>query len=200
MLITCPVCTEHLDDSEYLNHLLGTHFELFMVWVSTLSPLTFTLPMYENGTDNALNINATLNLATLRYIFATIDAASNNNDEDNDMDGEGTQGVSDMNKVSVSVSATALPDVPDMSLDCAECPICLDALQNTRELLVCRHRFCSVCIERWCEKHKTCPVCVRDVTVSVSPVTVSVSPSTESTSLQTTSSEVMTSAQQISPR
>jgi hypothetical protein len=27
---------------------------------------------------------------------------------------------------------------------------------------VCKHRFCSMCIETWLSSHKTCPVCKAD--------------------------------------
>lgn len=40
------------------------------------------------------------------------------------------------------------------------CPICLSNKRNCMSL-DCRHEFCKVCIERWLEKHNTCPLCRR---------------------------------------
>ena len=38
-------------------------------------------------------------------------------------------------------------------LDDFKCPICLDVFRNPIELLECRHKFCSRCIEMWISRY-----------------------------------------------
>lgn len=45
-----------------------------------------------------------------------------------------------------------------------ECPICLQLLgTNDVRRTLCHHEYCSQCITRWFEKHRTCPVCKTDL-------------------------------------
>jgi len=39
-----------------------------------------------------------------------------------------------------------------------ECPICQDIFRDACET-ICGHTFCEFCINKWLEKHTTCPVC-----------------------------------------
>ncbi|GIX95877.1 hypothetical protein CDAR_376961 [Caerostris darwini] len=40
------------------------------------------------------------------------------------------------------------------------CPICLEELSlSVFATTVCRHQFCKLCMRRWIENQKVCPVC-----------------------------------------
>lgn len=46
------------------------------------------------------------------------------------------------------------------------CPICQDELAKRKVVfrkLICNHVFCAKCIEKWLQKHKKCPVCMKDL-------------------------------------
>lgn len=46
----------------------------------------------------------------------------------------------------------------------ATCPICFDCIEVGRKINLCGHVFCDTCVQKWFADHKTCPVCVRDIT------------------------------------
>ena len=141
-MIECPLCLHNIDDNEYINHLLNAHIDMFIVWVSTLSPVNFPLTdNFENEeyNDVNLNLNSMVNLATIRYLFS-----------DDDIDEYIQEGITDIN-----IAAPILTSIVNQ-----DCPICLEQVNEPRETAKCKHVFCSKCIERWCEKHKTCPMCV----------------------------------------
>nr|XP_013810680.1 PREDICTED: E3 ubiquitin-protein ligase Topors-like [Apteryx mantelli mantelli] len=43
----------------------------------------------------------------------------------------------------------------------ANCPICLDGLDNAAFVNPCMHQFCFGCMRRWCETKAECPLCKR---------------------------------------
>ena len=62
-----------------------------------------------------------------------------------------------------SVTSSIVTDKKD------SCPICLETMPQTgceyvREINICKHRFCSCCIETWLSTHKTCPICKQECT------------------------------------
>ena len=40
-----------------------------------------------------------------------------------------------------------------------QCPICLSNIRHVCELDLCGHVYCTACIDRWFEKHDSCPLC-----------------------------------------
>jgi len=42
-----------------------------------------------------------------------------------------------------------------------KCPICMEKTKDIR-LTICNHSYCSHCIEKWLEKNKKCPVCMKE--------------------------------------
>lgn len=40
-----------------------------------------------------------------------------------------------------------------------ECVICMDRLRRCEVCPQCKSKFCIACLERWLEKHFTCPTC-----------------------------------------
>ena len=47
-------------------------------------------------------------------------------------------------------------------VDIIQCMICHDDVSNEKDL-ICGHKFCGGCIDRWLEGHNTCPVCRREI-------------------------------------
>uniref|UniRef100_A0A8B9ZBL4 RING-type E3 ubiquitin transferase n=1 Tax=Buteo japonicus TaxID=224669 RepID=A0A8B9ZBL4_9AVES len=47
---------------------------------------------------------------------------------------------------------------PDASED-ANCPICLDTINDEAYVSWCKHRFCFPCIQKWAHIKAVCPIC-----------------------------------------
>jgi hypothetical protein len=50
------------------------------------------------------------------------------------------------------------------------CAICLEDITlqtNTRKIKKCKHIYCSDCISKWFETHKTCPICKAEADAEV---------------------------------
>lgn len=65
-------------------------------------------------------------------------------------------GVGDLDECTIVIVA----DEERMS----PCPICFESIEVGRKIKICSHTFCDECAEKWFAEHKTCPVCVRDIT------------------------------------
>jgi len=39
-----------------------------------------------------------------------------------------------------------------------ECPICLDYVKSFYDI-PCKHKFCTICLEKWYFKRQNCPIC-----------------------------------------
>lgn len=45
-----------------------------------------------------------------------------------------------------------------------KCPICLEYdAASTRQTVLCQHKFCSPCLEKWLSMRKTCPMCMQSL-------------------------------------
>lgn len=57
--------------------------------------------------------------------------------------------------------------VPPQDICCVEedpvCCICLVNLDNTADILICKHTFHSQCIQEWLKYSRWCPLCRQDV-------------------------------------
>ena len=82
--------------------------------------------------------------------------------------GDHPTGVKDIDQVA------PLMDKNEMVLD-GTCPICLDVLadivqerpvRQLRQIHVCKHVFCSPCLEQWFEAKRWCPLCKTEVEVN----------------------------------
>lgn len=69
-----------------------------------------------------------------------------------DLLGDVEVGISDIDKVSTLVDENSTCD----------CHICLEQIQEPRKL-ICEHIYCDKCIKTWLSKHKTCPICRKDL-------------------------------------
>jgi hypothetical protein len=45
------------------------------------------------------------------------------------------------------------------------CSVCHEHFNDLNEIrmLICGHKFCTICISKWCEKNTTCPLCKFDL-------------------------------------
>ncbi|KAJ1560267.1 hypothetical protein HK405_007681 [Cladochytrium tenue] len=70
-------------------------------------------------------------------------------------------------------TGTAASAAPDLELDDedAVCVICLNQYDDGELLrrLHCNHHFHMKCVDEWLRLNKTCPLCVRDVTLAAGP-------------------------------
>lgn len=68
-------------------------------------------------------------------------------------------GVTNIDKVAPMVSLSELDKMENLE----KCSICQDDIASDCRKTICKHYYCSACIEPWLEKHKTCPVCLTDL-------------------------------------
>lgn len=58
-------------------------------------------------------------------------------------------------------------DIIDNVDEAFTCPVCLENVATNvavRKLRCCDHQFCDICITKWLESSKTCPICKKDST------------------------------------
>lgn len=49
--------------------------------------------------------------------------------------------------------------VTTQSQECPECPICYEPIKNDIKTLCCQHVFHVTCVNKWLDRHTTCPMC-----------------------------------------
>lgn len=148
--VTCPMCRLDVSASGFLNHILDEHPYFFVVWAS------FNMPNFH--TEALLTNPDGVEDASYEFLSELCDRM-----------GYHRVGVKDVDDISEYVCCDEDDDVT--------CPICLDNVILGRKIILCEHTFCSSCIEKWLSDHKTCPVCIRDLSVQIASTSTSLSAS-----------------------
>jgi len=153
LTVECSICGESVQLHRILSHMTLYH-PTFLITMASLSMPTlsddevaswlYTNFMMEN-IDNIVNEED-----TYEYYSDLCDRIGNH-----------YVGVDRENMDNVA-PATILDTGSD-----EKCPICLENIVENlyaRKINICNHKYCGPCIETWLEKHKTCPVCKKDIT------------------------------------
>jgi hypothetical protein len=138
----CPLCTENVNPNTYYEHLQEKHMLLLLTASSLIFPNLNEVEIinfFEEDTSYE-------NLSELCEEMGNVYIGINNIDE------------------------LAPPTIYNDKID-NTCPICLEnfnIIENIKDNFIrkiknCNHYFCNECISTWFEKHKTCPVCKKDV-------------------------------------
>ncbi len=143
---TCPMCMLEIESIEFLNHVMEEHPYFFVVWAS------MNMPTFH--TDALLYDSQGVEDTSYEFLSELCDRI-----------GYHRQGVRNIDEVTEYV----FPSEDNMTT----CPICLDDVIVGRKMNVCTHAFCATCIEKWLTEHKTCPVCIRDITDQMASISIS---------------------------
>lgn len=134
-ITVCPICHERIETLEFVNHTLEQHPYFFVVWASINMPGFHTPAILEMPDE----------IEEMSYEFLS---------ELCDRIGYHRTGLDNINDKTTSITFT----------DKQDCPICFESMEVATKINVCSHYFCDDCIRRWLSEHKTCPICIRDLT------------------------------------
>lgn len=154
----CPVCHEQIETLEFMNHVMERHPYFFVVWASMNMPWFHSEAILDSPDD----------VDDMSYEFLS---------ELCDRIGYHRLGITNFDDITT-------PIVSDDKLE--PCPICFDTMEVATKINVCSHAFCYDCIYKWLSDHKTCPICVRDVSGHQIADTSISSPATSPSSINTT--------------
>lgn len=144
--VTCPMCRLDIDTDNFLNHTLDEHPYFFVVWAS------MNMPGFH--TDALLTDPEGIEDMSYEFLSELCDRI-----------GYHRQGIHDVDDVTEYVCYDEDAD--------ETCPICLDNIVLGRKITLCSHSFCTTCIEKWLSEHKTCPVCIRDLSSQIASMLTS---------------------------
>lgn len=150
------MCNVRVESVDFVRHIIDEHPFLFMVWASFSTP-EFHTPEYL--------LNARIDDSddtSYEYLMNLCDQI-----------GYHRVGVEDVESVATYVGYDECKD--------NKCPICIEDIDVGRKINICGHVFCMECLDTWLKEHKTCPVCIRDVTQIASTSISSTSPSSMNT-------------------
>lgn len=143
---TCVLCMMSYPITDYFNHLVEEHYDIFLSLLATYYP----------------DVESNLFIHLLRRFIST----QMNEEEDPDnyeylLDlcnaiGYHTVGVSSIENVASECTLTE------------RCPICLDETEKEGyRTKKCGHDFCKDCFQQWTSSHRVCPLCKSELEEAV---------------------------------
>lgn len=158
MYTLCPMCQERINSLDFITHMVNEHPLFFMVWAS--------FNQHDFHTPENLLRQSDFEDSSYEFLSELCDTV-----------GYHRVGVGDIDVFTTVVVA-----------DEKTCPICFDGIEVGRKINLCEHIFCDGCAQKWFSEHKTCPVCVRDITAEPQMLATSMSSSgsASSSSMNTT--------------
>lgn len=142
---TCALCMMSYPITDYFNHLVEEHYDIFLSLLATYCP----------DVDTSLFIQL-----LRRFVSVQLDEEDPDNyeyllDLCNAI-GYHTIGVSSIENVASECTLTE------------RCPICLDETEKEGyRTKKCGHEFCKDCFQQWTSSHKVCPLCKSELEEAV---------------------------------
>jgi Ring finger domain len=135
--VICPLCSNEMTFGSYFIHLAEDH------------PISYNFWMYFYGPDASLDVDR-MSYEDLSNLCQII--------------GNHTPGLTQEQKETATV-----PFKPTQSeeADLPRCTICLSECRSNNTDCVrinhCGHPFCRDCLFEWLNTHKTCPLCIQEI-------------------------------------
>ena len=134
---TCALCMMSYPITDYFNHLVEEHYDIFLSLLATYYP----------DIDSSLFIQLLRRFVSIQMDEEELDNYEYLLDLCNSI-GYHTIGVSSTENVASECTLTE------------RCPICLDEKEKEGyQTNKCHHEFCKDCFQQWTSNHKVCPLC-----------------------------------------